>query len=43
LADIKKLSASFRFTLLNMMHSRIAYTQEEEKADKAEAEAKATA
>jgi len=26
-----------------MMHSRIAYTQEEEKADKAEAEAKATA
>ena len=43
LADIKKLSASFRFTLLNLMHSRIAYTQEEEKADKAEAEAKATA
>lgn len=25
LADIKKLAAAFRFTLLNMMHSRIAY------------------
>jgi len=30
LADIKKLAASFRFTLLNMMHSRIAYPQDEE-------------
>ena len=28
LADIRKLSASFRFTLLNMMHSRIAYTED---------------
>jgi membrane-associated HD superfamily phosphohydrolase len=43
LADIKKLSASFRFTLLNMMHSRIAYTQEEENSAKQEAERKATA
>jgi membrane-associated HD superfamily phosphohydrolase len=30
LADIKKLAASFRFTLLNMMHNRIAYPQDEE-------------
>ena len=29
LADIKKLSASFRFTLLNMLHSRIAYPKED--------------
>jgi membrane-associated HD superfamily phosphohydrolase len=43
LADIKKLSASFRFTLLNMMHSRIAYTQEEENSAKQEVERKATA
>ena len=33
LADIKKLAASFRFTLLNMMHSRIAYPQDEEDAE----------
>lgn len=32
LSDISKLAASFRFTLLNMMHSRIAYPQDEEKA-----------
>lgn len=32
LSDINKLAASFRFTLLNMMHSRIAYPQDEEKA-----------
>jgi putative nucleotidyltransferase with HDIG domain len=31
LADIKKLAARFRFTLLNMLHSRIAYPQDEEK------------
>ncbi len=31
LSDIKKLAASFRFTLLNMMHSRIAYPQDEER------------
>jgi len=37
------LSASFRFTLLNMMHSRIAYTQDEERPEKVEAESKATA
>ena len=43
LADIKKLAASFRFTLLNMMHSRIAYPQDEEKSERDEAEAKATA
>ena len=43
LADIRKLSASFRFTLLNMMHSRIAYTEDEEKQDKAATVAKATA
>ncbi len=34
LADINKLAASFRFTLLNMMHSRIAYPQDEEKGGK---------
>ena len=33
LSDIKKLAASFRFTLLNMMHSRIAYPQDEEKPE----------
>ena len=43
LADIRKLSASFRFTLLNMMHSRIAYPEDEEKQDKAANLAKATA
>ena len=43
LADIRKLSASFRFTLLNMMHSRIAYTQDEEKPEKFQSESKATA
>jgi putative nucleotidyltransferase with HDIG domain len=32
LADIAKLAASFRFTLLNMMHSRIAYPQDGESA-----------
>lgn len=30
LSDIRKLAASFRFTLLNMMHSRIAYPRDEE-------------
>jgi putative nucleotidyltransferase with HDIG domain len=39
LADIKKLAASFRFTLLNMMHSRIAYPQDEESAPVREAAA----
>ncbi|MFM8720578.1 MAG: HDIG domain-containing metalloprotein, partial [Chthoniobacterales bacterium] len=39
LADIKKLAASFRFTLLNMMHSRIAYPQDEEDAADREAAA----
>jgi putative nucleotidyltransferase with HDIG domain len=39
LADIKKLAASFRFTLLNMMHSRIAYPQDEENAPVREAAA----
>ena len=43
LADINKLAASFRFTLLNMMHSRIAYTQEEEKQEREEIAAKALA
>ena len=43
LADIRKLSASFRFTLLNMMHSRIAYTQDEENPEKFQSESKATA
>ena len=38
-----ELEASFRFTLLNMMHTRIAYPADEEKPQKAEAEAKATA
>lgn len=32
LADIRKLAASFRFTLLNMMHSRIAYPKDDEEA-----------
>ncbi len=43
LADISKLAASFRFTLLNMMHSRIAYPTDEEKPAKASAENQATA
>lgn len=43
LADIKKLAASFRFTLLNMMHSRIAYPQDEEGEGKPAAEVKETA
>jgi membrane-associated HD superfamily phosphohydrolase len=43
LADIKKLSASFRFTLLNMLHSRIAYPQEDGQTDRAEAAGQATA
>lgn len=34
LADINTLAASFRFTLLNMMHSRIAYPQDEERGGK---------
>jgi membrane-associated HD superfamily phosphohydrolase len=43
LADVKKLSASFRFTLLNMLHSRIAYTQDEEQSEKPGAESRAMA
>jgi len=43
LADIKKLAASFRFTLLNMMHTRIAYPVDEEKPKREEAESKASA
>jgi membrane-associated HD superfamily phosphohydrolase len=43
LADIRKLAGSFRFTLLNMMHSRIAYPADEDKPSKVETEAKATA
>ncbi len=31
LSDINKLATSFRFTLLNMMHSRIAYPQDEDR------------
>ena len=42
LADINKLAASFRFTLLNMMHSRIAYpTDDEPKGEEVESKAMA--
>ncbi|MBU3664336.1 MAG: HDIG domain-containing protein [Chthoniobacterales bacterium] len=43
LDDIRKLGASFRFTLLNMMHSRIAYPQDDEAPVKSDAQRKATA
>jgi membrane-associated HD superfamily phosphohydrolase len=43
LADVKKLSASFRFTLLNMLHSRIAYPTEEDKPQREETQSKALA
>ncbi len=33
LADIRKLAASFRFTLLNMLHSRIAYPRDDVKSE----------
>ena len=33
LSDIRKLAASFRFTLLNMMHSRISYAQNEDSTE----------
>lgn len=34
LADINKLAASFRFTLLNMLHSRIAYPRDDRDEEK---------
>ena len=43
LADIKKLGASFRFTLLNMLHSRIAYPQDEVVSAPTEGNSAATA
>ena len=43
LSDIKKLAASFRFTLLNMLHSRIAYPQDDDKGRPAERPAAARA
>jgi cyclic-di-AMP phosphodiesterase PgpH len=37
LAEIRKITESFRFTLINMLHSRIAYPKREEKASPASA------
>ena len=31
LAEIRKIAESFRFTLINMLHSRIVYPKREEK------------
>ena len=37
LAEIRKIAESFRFTLINMLHSRIAYPKREEKDSPASA------
>jgi membrane-associated HD superfamily phosphohydrolase len=37
LAEIRKITESFRFTLINMLHSRIAYPKREEKDSPASA------